>query len=161
MIRKHENSDAWKAGIFAISVHALLLTGMLFSFNWKAAHPVLNVTEVELWDKLPTIKPPPLLQPLKPVVEDLSKPLVIEPPKVEVKQPKLEDPKVDIELENNKKELEIKALEEKIKIEKLSEIKKEKELEKKKKLEALQAELRDDALNDKNADEQKQKEVLK
>ena len=156
MIRQHENSDAWKAGIFAISVHALLFAAMLFSFNWKAAHHVLNVTEVELWDKLPSTQAPTVVAPPIPVVAALPKPVVEEPPKVKVEQPKPEEPKVDIELENKKKELE-----EKVKLDKLAEIKKEKELEKKKKLEALQAELRSDALNDKKADEQKQKEALK
>ena len=38
-------------------VHVVLLVAMLISFNWKAAHPVLNVTEVELWDKLPKSNP--------------------------------------------------------------------------------------------------------
>jgi colicin import membrane protein len=161
MIRKHENSDAWKAGIYAISVHALLLAGMLFSFNWKAAHHVLNVTEVELWDKLPTIQPSQVVKPPPPVVEELPKPVVEEPPKVEVEQTKPEEPKVDIELENKKKELEKIELEEKLKLEKLAELKKQKELEKKKKLEALQAALREEAIEDKKTDEKKQKEALK
>jgi colicin import membrane protein len=161
MIRQHENSDAWKAGIFAISVHALLLAGMLFSFNWKAAHPFLNLTEVELWDKLPSTQSPTVVEPPKPLVEELPKPIVEESPKVEVEQPKPEEPKVDIELENKKKEIEKKELEDKAKLEKLSEQKKQKELDKKKKLEALQAELREDALEDKKADEKKQKDALK
>ncbi len=159
MIRKNENPVAFKAGIFAIGMHVLLFAGMLFSFNWKAAHPVSVVTEVELWDKLPNTQPAPVVQP-PPVVEELPKPIE-EPPKVEVEQPKPEEPKVDIELENKKKELEKKELEEKLKLEKLAELKKQKELEKKKKLEALQAELREDALEDKKTDEKKQKEALK
>ena len=57
MIRKHENTDSWRAGFLAIAVHVLLLGAMLVSFNWKAAHPVINITEVELWDKLPASKP--------------------------------------------------------------------------------------------------------
>ena len=57
MLRKHENTDSWKAGFLAIAVHVLLLGAMLVSFNWKAAHPVLNITEVELWDKLPAAQP--------------------------------------------------------------------------------------------------------
>lgn len=161
MIRKNENPVALKAGIFAIGMHVLLFAGMLFSFNWKAAHPVSVVTEVELWDKLPSTQPPPVVSPPPPVVEELPKPIVEEPPKDEVEQPKPEEPKVDIELENKKKELEKKELEEKIKLEKLAELKKQKELDNKKKLEALQAELREDALEDKKADEKKQKEVLK
>ena len=143
MIRRHENSDAWKAGMYAIAVHAVLLAGMLFSFNWKAAHPVLNVTEVELWDKLPSTQPPHIIEPPKPIIEEQPKPIVEEPPKPVIEEPKPEEPKVDIELENKKKELE------------------KKELEKKKKLETLQAELRNDDMNDKKADEKKQKDALK
>ena len=161
MIRRHENSDAWKAGMYAIAVHAVLLAGMLFSFNWKAAHPVLNVTEVELWDKLPSTQPPHIIEPPKPIIEEQPKPIVEEPPKPVIEEPKPEEPKVDIELENKKKELEKKELEEKAKMEKLAQDKKEKELEKKKKLETLQAELRNDDMNDKKADEKKQKDALK
>jgi colicin import membrane protein len=161
MIRRHENSDAWKAGMYAIAVHAVLLAGMLFSFNWKAAHPVLNVTEVELWDKLPSTQPQPVVAESKPIVEEQPKPIVEEPPKPVLEEPKPEEPKVDIELENKKKEQEIKELEKKIELEKLAQIKKEKELEKKKKLEALQALSREDALQDKKADEKKQKDALK
>jgi colicin import membrane protein len=161
MFRKHENSDTWKAGIYAITVHAILLVGMLFSFNWKAAHPVLNVTEVELWDKLPSTQPPPVVEEPKPVIQEQPKPIVEEPTKPVVEEPKPEEPKVDIELENKKKELEKKELEERVKLEKLVQIKKEKELERKRKLEALQAELRKDELNDEKADEKKQKDALK
>lgn len=104
MIRKHENTDSWKAGGLAIAVHVLLLGAMLVSFNWKAAHPVLNITEVELWDKLPSPKPTvqalPQPEP-KPIVEEKPAPKAI----VEEK-PKPEEPKVDIELEKKKKALE-------------------------------------------------------
>ena len=152
MIRKHENSDSWKAGMYALAVHVALLVGMLVSFNWKAAHPVMNVTEVELWDKLPAPKnvvtPEPDSKPVpkveeKPKVEDTPK------PKVEEK-PMPAEPKVDIELEKKKKE-EI--------------VKKEQELAQKliqkKKLEALQAETREDALKDKVAADKAQKDALK
>ena len=152
MIRKHENSDSWKAGMYALAVHVALLVGMLVSFNWKAAHPVMNVTEVELWDKLPaprsvdTPKPDP--KPL-PKVED--KPKVEDTPKAVVEdKPKPDEPKVDIELEKKKKE---------------EVLKKEQELEKKliqkKKLEALQAETREEALKDKVAADKAQKDALK
>ena len=109
MLRKHENSVSWKAGILAIGVHVVLLVAMLVSFNWKAAHTVLNVTEVELWDKIPQANPHEVVeQPKpepKPVIEEKPEPppVVKEAPKPE---PKLEEPKVDIELEQKKKELE-------------------------------------------------------
>lgn len=120
MIRKHENTDSWKAGGLAIAVHVLLLGAMLISFNWKAAHPVLNITEVELWDKLPAPKvldmPQPKPEP-KLVVEEKPEPKP--EPKVEEK-PKPEEPKVDIALEKKKKELEQQKAElEKLKLEKL------------------------------------------
>ena len=114
MIRKHENSDSYKAGFYAFAVHAALLVGMLVSFNWKAAHPVLNVTEVELWDKLPAQKTLDLPKP-EPIIENKPEPK-IEPkpePKIEPKpEPKPEEAKVDIELEQKKKELKEKLLQE-------------------------------------------------
>lgn len=143
MLRKHENSVSWKAGVLAIGVHVVLLVAMLVSFNWKSAHTVLNVTEVELWDKLPapqvveTPKPEP-----KPIIEEKPEPKP-EPVVEEKPEPKPEVPKVDIELEKKKKELEQTEAEDKLK--------KEKELEQKIKLAALQAESREDELKDKKA----------
>lgn len=157
MIRKHENSDSWKAGALAVGVHAVLLVGMLVSFNWKAAHPVQNVTEVELWDKLPapkaidTPKPEP-----KPIIEEKPEPKPEPKPIVEEK-PKPEEPKVDIELEKKKKELEQKQKE--------AEIKKDKELQEKldqkKKLEELQAQSREETLKDRKVAEKSKKDALK
>jgi colicin import membrane protein len=146
MLRKHENSDSWKAGILAIGVHVVLLVGMLISFNWKAAHPVMNVTEVELWDKIP--KSNPVVAPSKPE----PKPIIKEEPKPEPKpiveeKPKPEEPKVDIELEKKKKELEKKEQEQKLK-----------ELEdqrKKEALDKLKQEAREDELREKKAVEKK------
>jgi colicin import membrane protein len=162
MIHKRENPDSFKAGVLALAVHVGLLLAMLVSFNWKAAHPVMNVTEVELWDKLPaqnsteTPKPEPKPEPVikeEPKPEPKPEPVIKEEPKPE---PKPEEPKVDIELEKKKKE-EI--------------IKKEKEqtekLEQDKKLKALQAETREDelkekqALKEKKAAEKAQKDALK
>jgi colicin import membrane protein len=130
MIRKHEITDSIKAGLYALGVHVALLAAMLISFNWKAAHPVMNVTEVELWDKLPVPtniqepKPEPKPEPVikeepKPETKPEPKPIVKEEPNPE---PKPEEPKVDIELEKKKKELElkkVKELEEKVKKEEL------------------------------------------
>ena len=135
----------------AIAVHAALLIGMLISINWKAAHPVLNVTEVELWDKIPQSNP--VVEPSKPEVPEEKPeppPVVKEEPKPEPKpEPKVEEPKVDIELEQKKKEIEQKVADEKLKIEKA--------LEQKKKLAALQAELREDQLSEKKAAEKQEK----
>ena len=61
--------------MYALAMHVILLVGMLVSFNWKAAHPVLNVTEVELWDKLPAPKAVVLPKPEpKPVIEEKPEP---------------------------------------------------------------------------------------
>lgn len=127
MLRKHERTDSWKAGILAIAVHVALLAGMLVSFNWKVAHPVLNVTEVELWDKIPKPNPPVLQEEPKPE----PKPEIKEEPKPEPKpvveeKPQPEEPKVDIELEKKKKELAEKER-----------LQKQKELDEQRKKEAL------------------------
>ena len=151
MLRKHENSVSWKAGVLAIGVHVVLLVAMLVSFNWKAAHTVLNVTEVELWDKLPAPQVVETPKPeLKPIVEE--KPELRPESKIEEK-PKPEEPKADIELEKKKKELEQKEAEDKLK--------KEKELELKIKLAALQAESREDQLREIKVAEKAQIDALK
>ncbi len=162
MLRKHENSDSWKAGALAILVHAVLLVAMLISFNWKAAHTVLNVTEVELWDKLPKSSPPEIKVEPKPVVEEKPEPKPEPKPIVEEK-PKPEEPKVDIELEKKKKELEQKKLDEQHKKETLDKIKQEaredelrekKVAERQKNDEALRK-LKEDMLNESGADDAK------
>ena len=151
MLRKHENSVSWKAGVLAIGVHVVLLVAMLVSFNWKAAHTVLNVTEVELWDKLPapqvveTPKPEP-----KPIIEEKPEPKPEPKPKpepvVEEKpEPKPEEPKADIELEKKKKELEEK--------EKLLEDKRRKDEATKK----LAQQMREEDLSEKAAAEKQEK----
>ncbi|MES2636061.1 MAG: TonB C-terminal domain-containing protein [Pseudomonadota bacterium] len=159
MLRRHENKDSWKAGALAIAVHVFLLGAMLVSFNWKAAHPVLNVTEVELWDKLPNVKPviqqPPKPEP-KPIVEEKPEPkpeIKPEPKPIVEEKPKPEEPKVDIALEKKKQELKQKELVEKQK--KLDEQRKKELLEK------LQKEAREDELREKKALEKKQADALK
>ncbi len=118
MIRKHENSDSWKAGALAIGVHVALLAAMLVSFNWKAAHPVVAVTEVDLWDKLPAPKTVDVPKPEpKPVIEDKLEPKPEPKPIVEDK-PKPDEPKVDISLEKKKKELAQKEADKQAKIDK-------------------------------------------
>ena len=169
MLRKHENTVSWKAGILAIGVHVVLLVAMLVSFNWKAAHTVLNVTEVELWDKIPKSNPPvvqeePKPEPPPPVVKEQPKP----EPKMEEK-PKPDEPKVDIELEKKKKELaeKQKLLEDKLRKEdatkKLAQQMREEDLsektvaEKQEKLERDKAlrKLKEDMLNEDGADDAK------
>ena len=131
----------------AIAVHVVLLVAMLVSFNWKAAHTVLNVTEVELWDKIPksnpTVvveEPKPEPQPPPPIVKEEPKP----EPKIEEK-PKPEEPKMDIELEKKKRELEEK--------EKLLEDKRRKDEATKK----LAQQMREEDLSEKTAVEKQEK----
>lgn len=101
MLKSYEKEISWKAGAYAIAVHLALLGGLLISFNWKAAHPVLHVAEVELWESIPNTAPPlPSVTEVKPKVE--TQPDVQEKSKPEEK---VEVPKVDIALEK-KKELE-------------------------------------------------------
>ena len=155
MIRAYEKEDSWKAGGLAIAVHLALLGALLISFNWKAAHPVMNVAEVELWDSIPNS---PVQKPLPapvPVEKEQPKPIVKEAPKPVVEDQPKEEPKVDITLENKKKELEHKKLEEKLK--------KDKAAEQKKQLDALKEEMRKDEIrdNDKQLKDKSAKDALK
>ncbi len=177
MFRKHETSFAWKAGLLAVLVHVLLVGILLFSFQWKAAHTVVSVSDVMLWDNLPSKsqplpKPEPKIEPKPeppkplPEVKKEPEPELIKP------EPKPEPvkPEVDIALENKKKKAEEekkkklaeekKLVEEKKKAEeekkkKLAEEKKRKELERQKKLEAIKEAAREDAL-DPNKDKRAQ-----
>ena len=168
MFRKHENPDAFKAGLLAIAVHAALLVAMLISVDWKAVHLAQNVTEVEFWDKLPsaTIAPPkstpkPVEKPEPPQPEPKSQPepLKAEPkpdPKIEdEKQAKLEAEQAEIALEKKKQE-KLEQTREKEKIEKAEKEKLEKE-----KLEKLKQEAREEQLKEKKAAEKAEKEALK
>jgi colicin import membrane protein len=156
MIRAYEKEVSWQAGGLAIAVHLALLGALLISFNWKAAHPVMNVTEVELWDSLPNVQAPMAIPP-SPLIEEQPKPepVVKEEPKVEPKPEPMtkEEPKIDIALEKKQKELEQKKIADKLK--------KELALEQKKQLAALQAEsLKDEkANNDKLLKEEAVKKI--
>lgn len=127
MIRSDEKEVSWKAGALAIAVHLILLGALLISFNWKAAHAVLNVAEVELWDSVPNAKatktaPPERVvkeaPPPEPVVKEEPKTVVAEEPQPETAK----EPEVDIALENKLKALEQKKAEEKLKKNKLAEL---------------------------------------
>jgi len=136
MIRTYEKEVSWKAGGLAIAVHLALLGALLISFNWKAAHTALNVTEVELWDSIPNQAAPapePVVQPEpKPIVKEEIKPEPKPEPKPIVEEKPKEEPQVDIALEKKKKALELKKAED--------QLKKEKALEQKKQLDALKLE---------------------
>jgi colicin import membrane protein len=154
MIRTYEKEVSWKAGGLAVAVHLALLGALLISFNWKAAHPALNVTEVELWDSIPNASP----QKPEPIVKVEPKPIVKDEPKLEPKpvvEEKPEEVKVDIALENKKKALEQKKAADKLKQEKV--------LEQKKRLDALKEEMRKDDISDsdKQVKEKNAKDALK
>ena len=157
MLRKHESVYSWKAGALAIAVHVALLVAMLISVNWKAAHPVMNVTEVELWDKLPTEKTNsannPTVKPPKVKPEYEIKP----EPKLEIEKENenIEDPTVDIVLEKKKKELTVKQLnQEKSNQDKLA-------LEKDNKAEQIKLaqQMREEDLQEKTNDKREKKEA--
>lgn len=94
MLRQRENPDSFKAGVFSVLVHILLLGALLISFNWKTTHPV-SIAQVELWDSVaveahnPAPAPEALPEPA-PVEKVIPKPEpVVEPeekpePKVEI-----------------------------------------------------------------------------
>lgn len=151
MIRTYEKEVSWKAGALAIGVHLALLGALLISFNWKAAHPVLNIAEVELWDSLPNNavqKPEPIVEP---IVKEQPEPIIKETPKPEpvLEEKPKEEPQVDIALEKKKKELEQKQ--KALDLKKLEDmLKKDKDLEQKKQLDALKNEInKDKPLKDK------------
>ncbi|MSP86799.1 MAG: cell envelope integrity protein TolA [Methylotenera sp.] len=158
MIRAYEKEVSWQAGGLAVAVHLALLGALLISFNWKAAHPAFNVTEVELWDSLPNVQEPTPVPP-KPIIEEQAKPApeLKEEPKVEPKpEPTVkEEPKIDIALEKKLKDIAQKKADDRLK--------KDKALEQKKQVEALQADVRKDETlnNDKLLKESKTKEAIK
>lgn len=130
MIRKHENSLALKAGILALVVHLMFFLVLVMSFDWKSEMP-LQVTEVELWDSLPTprvepLPPPPKLEPkVEPTPEPPPPPpepkaeiVVKEKPKPEPKhkpekkkeEPPKPDPAIKKKAEEKKRQEELRKL---------------------------------------------------
>ena len=93
MLRKRENPDSIKAGVYSVLVHTLLLGALLISFNWKTTHPI-SIAQVELWDSVaveeykPAPKPEPLPEPM-PVEKEIPKPEPVVAPE-EKPQPKVE-----------------------------------------------------------------------
>lgn len=146
MIRKHENSLAYKAGFLAVLVHVLFFLVLVFSFNWKS-QPPLQVTEVDLWDSLPPPKSPPVPPPPEPPKPQPPEPKV--EPKPEPTPPK-EEPKAEIAVKK-------KAPEPKPKVEK-KEPPKPDPAELKKKEEELK---KKEAEQKKKAEEKKQQELLR
>lgn len=96
MLRQRETPDSFKAGVYSVLVHALLLVALLISFNWKNTHPV-SIAQVELWDSIPAPvqKPLPVPEPVPqpPVVKEMPAP---EPVVVPEEKPA---PKVEIAIE--------------------------------------------------------------
>lgn len=100
LIRRHENPLAFKAGLLALLVHALFFMLLVMSFNWRSVEP-LQLSEVELWDSLPTpveVAPPPPPAPPEPKpapkIESEPKPEPPPPePKAEIEVKKKPEPK--------------------------------------------------------------------
>lgn len=125
MIRKHENSLALKAGLLALVVHLMFFLVLVVSFDWKSETP-LQVTEVELWDSLPTPTPRPVPPPEPPKPEPKVEPVPTPPspppePKAEIvvkekpkpEKKKEEPPKPDPAQKKKEEELKKKAEEKK------------------------------------------------
>lgn len=124
MLRQRENPDSFKAGVFSVLVHTLLLGALLISFSWKTTHPI-SIAQVELWDSIAVEvhKPAPVPEPLpepKPVEKEIPEPEPVAAPeekpepKVEIaiekkpvkKEPvKKEPPKPDTKAEDARKKL--------------------------------------------------------
>ena len=93
MLRQRENPDSFKAGVFSLLVHTVLLGALLISFNWKTTHPI-SIAQVELWDNVAVeeYKPAPVLEPLPepmPVEKEIPKPEPVVAPE-EKPAPKVE-----------------------------------------------------------------------
>lgn len=160
MIRAYEKDVSWRAGVLAIAVHLALLGALLLSFNWKSTQPSRHVAEVALWDSLPQAEaepptPPPVEPKIEPKVEPPT-PVKAAPPPQEKLAAELEKPPaVDITLEKKRKELEQKKAAE--------QIKKDLVLEQKKQLAALQAQARQEEMqnSDQLLKDNKANEALK
>lgn len=109
MLHQRETPDSVKAGILSVTVHVLLLGALLISFNWKTTHPT-SIAQVELWDTVATVTPPPMP---KPVQEEISQPEPMQPIPEPEPQAKIEPaPEIAVEkkmIEPPKKVLEKKA----------------------------------------------------
>jgi colicin import membrane protein len=93
MLRQRENPDSFKAGVYSVLVHTLLLGALLISFNWKTTHPI-SIAQVELWDSVAVeeYKPAPVPEPLPepmPVEKEIPKPEPVVAPE-EKPAPKVE-----------------------------------------------------------------------
>jgi colicin import membrane protein len=158
MVREHENSQAVKAAFLALLVHAVFFLVLVLSFNWRSEMP-LQVSDVQLWDSLPTptarplpppeppkpepkpeIKPEPKPEPPPPEPEPKAEIAVKKPePKPEKKEPPKPDP-----AELKKKEEALKKKEEALK--KKAEEKRQQEILRK--LQQMDDPLAEKALND-------------
>jgi len=144
MVREHENPQAIKAAFLALLVHAVFFLVLVLSFNWKSEMP-LQVSDVQLWDSLPTPKaqplPPPEPEPPKPE----PKPEIRPEPKPEPPPP---EPKAEIAVKKPEPKPEPKRPEKKeppkpdpAELKKKEEALKKKELLKNKALEKSQQEI--------------------
>ncbi|BCM25986.1 TonB C-terminal domain-containing protein [Methyloradius palustris] len=98
MIRSRENPVAIQAGALSVLVHAVLLSILVLSFNWRTVRPA-SVAEVELWDNLPQQKAveKPVEKPVEKVVPP-EPPKPVEQPKPEPKPEPVVEPKPDIQM---------------------------------------------------------------
>ena len=106
LLRQNENNIAIKAGVLSLGVHMLLVGVLVFSLSWNTQEPV-QISQVELWDALPTAeKAPPKVvvkpEPPKPEPEPKPEPKVEPEPKPEPKPEPAPEPKADIQVKKEK-----------------------------------------------------------
>ena len=108
MIRKHEKTVAFRAGLMTLLVHGVLLVVLFFSIHWKSVQP-MQIATVELWDNLTPPAPTPIVKPTpQPEIKPEPKPEVKPEPEVEVKKEPEPPVKVDIQVKKNPPKPEVK-----------------------------------------------------
>lgn len=104
LYREHENAVAMRAGMLSLAVHGVLLLILLLSFSLNTPQPI-TISDVELWDAIPTPAIPK--QAKLPAAEkpEPPKPLPPEPEPLPKETPKPEpepEPKAEIQLKKEK-----------------------------------------------------------
>lgn len=101
LYRAHEHPIAMRAGMLSLGVHGVLLLVMLLSFSLNTPQP-LAISDVELWDSLPSQALPAKVKTLPPEPKPEPKP---EPEPVIKETPKPEpepEPAAEIQLKKEK-----------------------------------------------------------
>lgn len=95
MIRQRENPIMWQAGALSLLVHGAFFLLLVMTFSLKNVQTV-QVSDVELWDALPTPQVRPSPEPHKP--EPKPEPKVESKPEPKPEPPPPVEPKAEIQL---------------------------------------------------------------